>query len=124
MAPNLTESVFEIGAGEYLVGVTDFCKYPSQVQKLQRCGGWSNPDYEVITRLKPDLILIQGQHQPVRDFSERQGIRVCSILMDDVESITDGLMMLGEILGCRDGATTAVMKFCLLYTSPSPRDRG
>ena len=111
MAPNLTESIFEIGAGESLVGVTDFCKYPSQARQRQSCGGWSNPDYEVITRLKPDLILIQGRHQSVRDFSARQGIRVCSIMMDDVESITDGLVILGEILGSRDGATSAVTKF-------------
>jgi iron complex transport system substrate-binding protein len=111
MAPNLTESVFEIGAGDTLVGVTDFCRYPPEALLRRRCGGWSNPDFEVVSRLEPDLILIQGQHQAVHEFADRRGIRLCSILMDDVESIREGMIELGEILGYEDGATSAVKKF-------------
>ncbi|HEX2787675.1 MAG TPA: helical backbone metal receptor [Ignavibacteria bacterium] len=58
LAPNITESIYFIDADSLLVGVTDFCDYPPQVSSKTKLGGYTNPNYEMITALKPDLILL------------------------------------------------------------------
>jgi ABC-type Fe3+-hydroxamate transport system substrate-binding protein len=58
LVPSLTESIFDLGAGDRLVGVTDYCRPPETEQPpLQRVGGTKSPDVETIALLKPDLIL-------------------------------------------------------------------
>jgi len=58
LVPSLTESIFDLGAGDRLVGVTDYCRPPeTEEPPLQRVGGTKSPDVETIALLKPDLIL-------------------------------------------------------------------
>ena len=99
LSPNITESVFAIGAGDLLVGISDFCNYPPQVRSLKRCGAWSNTNFEVLSALHPDLILILGAHQNVRKFCEARGIAIHSVSMDSAATINQGLLDLGRLLG-------------------------
>ncbi len=57
LAPNLTEILFAIGAGEQVVGVTKFCRYPPEAPTRAIVGDYYNWNYEVILLLKPDLIV-------------------------------------------------------------------
>lgn len=58
LAPNITESIYFIHADSLLVGVTEFCDYPPQTSSKTKVGGYTNPNYEMITALDPDLILL------------------------------------------------------------------
>jgi len=106
LSPNITESVFALGAGGQLAGVSDFSNYPPEARRLKNCGGWSNPNFEVISMLHPDLILVLGKHQRVRDFGKERGIDVQGVSMDSVATIFFGLRRLGELLGREDEATS------------------
>src|SRR5438067_803186 len=55
LVPSLTETLFDIGAGDAVVGVTDFCILPPQLDRL-RLGGTKNPRVEAIRALAPDLV--------------------------------------------------------------------
>ena len=57
LAPNLTETVFALGAGDRLVGDTDYCDYPPEANEKPRVGGPVNPSLEEIVSLTPDLVL-------------------------------------------------------------------
>jgi iron complex transport system substrate-binding protein len=57
LAPNLTETIYALGAGDRLAGVTDFCDYPPEAQKKLRVGAPRNPSLEAIVALKPDVVL-------------------------------------------------------------------
>ena len=63
MAPSCTEMLFSVGAGDSVVGVTEYCDYPSEVEKKKEkgeivvIGGYSTPNIERIMDLKPDLIV-------------------------------------------------------------------
>jgi iron complex transport system substrate-binding protein len=57
LAPGITDALFAIGAGGLLVGRSDFCDYPEQALHLPRVGTSLTPNYEVITRLSPSLIV-------------------------------------------------------------------
>ena len=60
LSPAITETLFAIGAGAELVGVSDYCNYPEQAKKLPRTGTALTPGYEAIVRLEPSLILCEG----------------------------------------------------------------
>lgn len=56
-APNITEMIFELGAGDRLVGRTDYCDYPSEVADISSVGLIDNPDLEMIISLEPDVVI-------------------------------------------------------------------
>jgi iron complex transport system substrate-binding protein len=57
LAPNLTEIVYALGADRRLVGVTDYCDYPSDARTKTSVGAPLNPSLEAIAALKPDVVL-------------------------------------------------------------------
>lgn len=70
LSPAITETLFAIGAGPELVGVSDYCDYPDEAKKLPRTGTALTPGYEAIVRLKPSLILTEGASSaPRRELS-------------------------------------------------------
>ena len=48
LAPSVTESLFALGFGPRLVGVTTYCDYPAEAKKLPKIGGFMSPSLEVI----------------------------------------------------------------------------
>jgi ABC-type Fe3+-hydroxamate transport system substrate-binding protein len=54
----MTESMFDLGLGDSLVGITDYCIHPAQeTARLPKVGGPKNPRVDEILGLKPDLVL-------------------------------------------------------------------
>jgi iron complex transport system substrate-binding protein len=60
LSPAITETLFAIGAGSDLVGVSDYCDYTEEAKKLPRTGTALTPGYEAIVRLTPTLILCEA----------------------------------------------------------------
>ena len=58
-SPSITETLFDLGAGDRVVGVSDYCHFPPQATTRPRIGSYLHPNAEVIARLKPDLVIIQ-----------------------------------------------------------------
>ncbi|MBN1776410.1 MAG: ABC transporter substrate-binding protein [Clostridiales bacterium] len=56
-APNVTELLFELGAGEKVVGRTDYCNYPDEVFSIDSVGSIDIPSIESIIALEPDLVI-------------------------------------------------------------------
>jgi ABC-type Fe3+-hydroxamate transport system substrate-binding protein len=58
LVPSLTESLFDLGAGDRLVGITDYCRPPqAEEARMERIGGTKAPDVDAIVQLEPDLVL-------------------------------------------------------------------
>lgn len=58
LVPSLTESMFDLGFGDSLVGVTDYCTNPKgAVEAVTHIGGPKNPHIQEILALQPDLVL-------------------------------------------------------------------
>lgn len=58
MTPALTETLFALGEGARVVGVTDFCTYPPEAKTRPRIGGYANPSVEAVLALHPDLVVV------------------------------------------------------------------
>jgi ABC-type Fe3+-hydroxamate transport system substrate-binding protein len=58
LVPSMTESLFDLGLGARLVGVSDYCVLPAAgVAHLPRVGGTKTPEVEKIAALAPDLVI-------------------------------------------------------------------
>ncbi|GAP10670.1 ABC-type Fe3+-hydroxamate transport system, periplasmic component [Bellilinea caldifistulae] len=57
LVPSMTESLFDLGMGDFVVGVTDYCVFPPEVKKLPRVGGTKNIQVDHVAQLSPELII-------------------------------------------------------------------
>jgi ABC-type Fe3+-hydroxamate transport system substrate-binding protein len=55
LVPSLTETLFDLGAGDDVVAVTDYCIFPEGLTR-PRVGGTKNPRVEEIRALAPSLV--------------------------------------------------------------------
>jgi ABC-type Fe3+-hydroxamate transport system substrate-binding protein len=55
LVPSLTETLFDLGAGDAVAGITDFCIFPEAIER-PRVGGTKNPRIDEIRALLPDLV--------------------------------------------------------------------
>lgn len=104
LAPNITETIFALGEGDRLVGVSDFDDYPIAVNALPRVGGYIDPDLEQLSLLSPALIIVPGQHEQVTSFAEMNQIPVLNVHMDNLETIHAGIDTIGATLGVPEKA--------------------
>lgn len=62
LVPSTTETLFELGVGDQVVGVTRYCTEPEvPLRNVTRVGGTKNPDLEKIAVLRPDLVVVNGE---------------------------------------------------------------
>lgn len=98
LAPSLTAIVCELERCDQLVGVTEYCLWPPQVQNLPRVGSYMEPNLEVIVALKPDLVLGLPEHQATTEKLKSLNIRVASIRNYSLEDIYRSFSQMGELL--------------------------
>ena len=108
LAPSITETVFVLGDGDRLVGVTDFCDYPPEAARKPRVGGISTPSFEAILSLRPDLIIATSESN-YAEHVERLvslGLPVYVVQPVDFETVLESIDRIGRVLG-RDAAARA-----------------
>ena len=101
LAPNLTENIFAVGAGNRLVGVTTFCNFPEEAQKIQKIGDTMNPNMETIIALKPQIVFVSTASQ-IENFTkqiESQNIAVFVTNPTNLDGVLNNLRQLGDIFG-------------------------
>jgi iron complex transport system substrate-binding protein len=102
LAPSSTEILFEIGAGDRLIGVTDYCNYPKEALTKEKVGGFSNPNIEKIISLKPDLIVLYKSFpKEVFNQLEKSLPNTSFIVLDPktYEDVMKNIILLGKAVG-------------------------
>jgi len=109
--PSLTEMLYDIGAGDQVVGVTTYCLYPPEAARKPKVGS-INVDYEALAALKPDLIAtsVAVAHRSSADL-ESQGYRIFSVDPHTVAEIASSLRLLGAVTGHEAEAERAASAF-------------
>lgn len=107
LAPNLTENIFAVGAGDRLVGVTTFCNYPEDAQKIRKVGDTLSPNIETIIALKPQIVFVStaSQLETFMKTLEAQGITVFVTNPKDLNGVLTNLRQLGDIFGTPERTT-------------------
>jgi len=57
-SPSITETLFALGLGDRVVGVSTYCRFPPQAAALPKVGSFLKPDAELIAGLRPDLVIV------------------------------------------------------------------
>ena len=101
LAPSVTETLFELGAGDRLVGITDLCDYPPATRLLPRVGGMVKPDWEAVLRLHPDLVVATtaGNDASLVGQAEKVGLPLYFTDAPDLEGLLDSFVRLGDVIG-------------------------
>ena len=102
LCPSLTELVFDLGAGDWLVGRTKFCVHPvDRVDAVEKVGGTKNPKIERIIELAPDLVLMNDEENRKEDAAAllAAGLRVHSSLPRTAAETAAMVRSIGIALG-------------------------
>lgn len=112
LAPNLTEIVFAIGAGDRLVGRTSYCNYPAEAKTVAEIGDTLHPSLERIISLKPQLVLISTASQLEVFTQQLQNQNIAAFVTDphDLNGVFRSIEQVGLILGHEEQAKLLVQK--------------
>jgi iron complex transport system substrate-binding protein len=110
LAPSVTESIFAVGAGDRLVGVTTFCNYPEEAKSIQKVGDTLNPNIETIVALKPDVVFVSSasQLESFMNTIEKNGISVYVMNPSGLDGVFHNLEQLGVMFGTNEATTKLV----------------
>jgi len=107
LVPSSTEIVFALGAGDRLVGVTEYCDYPPEAMRLPRVGGFSanTVSIETVIGMEPDVVLATGKlHQVLIAELERLNIPVVALEPQWYDDVCENILLLGRVTGKEDRA--------------------
>jgi iron complex transport system substrate-binding protein len=112
LAPNLTEIVFAVGAGNTLVGDTTYCDFPSEAKNVEKVGDTLHPSLEKIIALRPQLVLVStaSQLEVFTDQLKSHQIEVFVTDPHDLEGVFNSISQVGEIVGKQDVSKAVVAK--------------
>jgi ABC-type Fe3+-hydroxamate transport system substrate-binding protein len=112
LVPSLTESLFELGLGERVVGVTEWCVHPAEaVARLPKVGGTKTPDVAAILALAPDLVIANREENRKRDVARLEAAGV-AVWVTYPRTVREGAELLAELalLGATDEARARVVE--------------
>jgi len=133
LSPSNTEILFAVGAGNKVVGVTDYCNYPTELEarirtdEIARVGGYWDPSVETIVSLKPDLVLVSTAQCTVKTNNcktncsrrcelttkvakrlERLGLNVLTLSPHSIDDVLGNILLVGNATGNSVEATDFV----------------
>jgi iron complex transport system substrate-binding protein len=101
LAPNMSETLFLLGAGELLAGRTDYCDYPPQITAIPTVGSITNPSIEKIISLKPGLI-VGSTHFQKETLQALENLKIpvyLGIIHSSYEEVFSMITHLGKLTG-------------------------
>ncbi len=69
LSPHIVEMLYDIGAGDQIIGTTEFSNYPEQAKNIPRIGNYLRIQIERIIELQPDLIIAWKSGSPSDDLA-------------------------------------------------------
>jgi iron complex transport system substrate-binding protein len=104
LAPSVTETLFALGFGDRVVGVTTSCDYPDDAREIPKIGGFMSPSLELIIAKRPDLVIgVASATDPAKAREmERLGLKVTLISLVSVSDILNAIKGIARFLGNPD----------------------
>jgi iron complex transport system substrate-binding protein len=126
LAPSLTETVYALGAGAAVAGVTDFTDNPPEARTKPSVGGLTDASLEKIVSLHPDLVLAMGtlNREETVDELEHLGIPVFVVDPRGLQGILDSIRHVGDALNRSRDAARLVKRLEAQWAAVAARVEG
>lgn len=109
LSPVGTEILFDLGQGDRVVGVTEFCDYPPEAKLKPKAGGFTEVNLESLVAMGADLLVLQDLHrQELAPKLEALGLPYYILSQESTEDIRRGILELGRLCGAEDRASERV----------------
>jgi iron complex transport system substrate-binding protein len=102
LAPSNTEILFAIGAGDKVVGVTDYCNYPYnftawiEAGNMTSIGSYWQPSIEPIVALEPDLVLASSGSLEAAVSLKNLGYAVLVVEGQTIDDVLQDILLVGR----------------------------
>src|SRR3990172_3057921 len=98
LVPSITESLFVLGLGDRVVGITDYCAHPAdRLARLPRIGGTKNVRVAEVIALQPDLVIANREENTRADVEALQAAGI-EVWVTFPETVRDAIDLLWEIV--------------------------
>jgi len=110
LAPSNTEILFAIGAGDRVVGVTEFCSYPPEASDVPKTGGYATPSIERIISMEPDMVFAAyGVGEENINALKSNGLTVVSLYPSTLDDVFEDVLLAGVVCDELDNASRLVV---------------
>jgi iron complex transport system substrate-binding protein len=101
LAPSVTETLFALGAGAEVVGVSQYCDFPPEVRRLPRVGSFITPNVEAIAALRPTLVIGLSTASDLREMRALKAMGIGTLMADDssLATIEQSIIAIGDKIG-------------------------
>lgn len=113
LAPHIVEMLFDIGAGDKIVGTVEYADFPDAALDIPRVGSYHGMQIEKLLALNPDLVIVwkSGNSQSDIDKMKRLGLKVVFSNPKDIEDVATELRYFGELSGNQEQAETVALAY-------------
>jgi iron complex transport system substrate-binding protein len=101
LAPAITETLFALGAGAEVAGVSQYCDYPPEVTKLPKVGTFLTPNIEAIAGRRPTIVIGLRTSSDLREIRALQAMGYRTLMVDDnsIAGIEASILTVGDAIG-------------------------
>lgn len=117
-SPAITETLFELGIGDRLVGVSAFCSRPAATKNIRKVGSYGSTRIEVLDEINPDLVLTVSGFQ--KDLYEKLKERFPVYILElpsSVAGIIDMVSRVGIVTNRKDEARNLEFQMIKIFSS-------
>ncbi len=107
-SPSITETLFALGLGDRVVGVSQYCRFPAKAITLPKVGSFLKPDAELIAALRPDLVIV---HEIANGIDRRlASLHIPFVIVErgTLASVFSSIRQIGASTGVPDRADALV----------------
>jgi iron complex transport system substrate-binding protein len=104
LIPAVSEMIYAMGAGDRLVGVSNYDRFPPDVRQLPKVGGLIDPNVERILELRPDLVMVYATQKELIERLDRAKVPYYVYQHRALPDITETIRSVGVRIGSTDPA--------------------
>jgi iron complex transport system substrate-binding protein len=126
LMPSVTDTVYALGAGDDVVGISDYTEYPADALKKPSVGNLITPSIETILSLHPDLVIGVQPMGPmdITDQMERVGIPIFLVSPHGVAGIFHSVETIGMALNRTSDADALIHRLQQRVDAVKMRTKG
>jgi iron complex transport system substrate-binding protein len=110
-APSITETLFDLGLGENVVGVTENCHYPEEVKSKSKIGKAFSVSSEAVVALKPDVVFVLSAYGELASKMKAAGMKTVILDQTSVQGFVDSIDVVAETCKIKEKVGNFKAKF-------------